>query len=579
MKIRVTLVATIITAMGCFTGAGLAAGPGAFVSPDDQVLVLPEFDRLHIETPVAPDLAMMNVRVFSPDNELLLNVRTREQSVEFLVNSSLPDGEYRYETVSIFGNVDLSSKENQVHGADNTMVRKFGSFKVSNGQIEAGPQQQNPDAVHKDSSLLDKVIQGAVNLAGVTLDLLIPAAQADTFSAVTVQSSTPAIWFDDTSTASGIDWIIQSDVNSTDDAGHFAIESWINTNSQEVFRIDSDGTTQNINSINVDPDGDLHMAGSTLNFDRGLSNLSIGTATTGAEIVMSAIDPEIRYQDESFTDYMYTNYDSTYFNIGYQGGQGSGGSTRIHWLAPANSLVVSSTGTVGIGTASPAAALNVVRGYTAQIRVNNTTASPPAGDQVMFQLQSAATNKVRFAIGNQNALWTFDNAGGSFQINLAGTGFNEFRVENDGDTVALGNSYAVNHINTSSREFKTDFAPVDEVAILEKVSELPMSTWRYKMETKGKRHLGPVAEDFKQTFGLSDGKHISTVDEGGVALAAIKGLNKVLQKRTAEIAELTRANSDLQKMNSDLMSANKALDERLTRLENVLLHQKEVAVR
>ena len=142
-------------------------------------------------------------------------------------------------------------------------------------------------------------------------------------------------------------------------------------------------------------------------------------------------------------------------------------------------------------------------------------------------------------------------------------------MENDGDIVALKNSFAVNHFNTSSRNSKTDFAPIDEIAILEKLSELPMSTWRYKIETEDERHLGPIAEDFQLAFGLSDGKHISTVDASGVALTAIKGLNKVLQERTA----------DLQKMNSDLVSANQALDERLTRLENVLFRENEVAVR
>jgi hypothetical protein len=46
-----------------------------------------------------------------------------------------------------------------------------------------------------------------------------------------------------------------------------------------------------------------------------------------------------------------------------------------------------------------------------------------------------------------------------------------------------------------------------------------------------------MAQDFHAAFGLngSDDKHISTVDESGVALAAIQGLNQKLEKEHAEL--------------------------------------------
>ena len=71
---------------------------------------------------------------------------------------------------------------------------------------------------------------------------------------------------------------------------------------------------------------------------------------------------------------------------------------------------------------------------------------------------------------------------------------------------------------------------------------MPIDEWRYKTET-GQRHLGPVAQDFYAAFGLgADDKHITTVDEGGVALAAIKGLYErteaALQAKDREIASL-----------------------------------------
>lgn len=49
-----------------------------------------------------------------------------------------------------------------------------------------------------------------------------------------------------------------------------------------------------------------------------------------------------------------------------------------------------------------------------------------------------------------------------------------------------------------------------------------------------------MAQDFHAAFGLNgdDEKHISVVDEGGVALAAIQGLNQKLVEKDAEIQAL-----------------------------------------
>jgi hypothetical protein len=68
------------------------------------------------------------------------------------------------------------------------------------------------------------------------------------------------------------------------------------------------------------------------------------------------------------------------------------------------------------------------------------------------------------------------------------------------------------------------------------------------VEADGFRHIGPVAQDFYAAFGLNGGddKHISTVDEGGVALAAIQGLNQKLNQKDAEIAALKQQNEAME---------------------------------
>jgi len=92
--------------------------------------------------------------------------------------------------------------------------------------------------------------------------------------------------------------------------------------------------------------------------------------------------------------------------------------------------------------------------------------------------------------------------------------------------------------NSSDRNVKQDFAPISSSQILEKVTQLPLSEWSYK-EDATTRHIGPVAQDFYSTFHIgTDDKHIAPMDEGGVALAAIQGLNQKLEQKETEITEL-----------------------------------------
>ena len=79
--------------------------------------------------------------------------------------------------------------------------------------------------------------------------------------------------------------------------------------------------------------------------------------------------------------------------------------------------------------------------------------------------------------------------------------------------------------NSSDRNLKEDFEAVDGEGLLRKLSTIPMTTWKYRVEKSGIRHLGPMAQDFYSAFGLGDSdRAITTVDEGGVALAAAQAL-------------------------------------------------------
>ncbi len=81
-------------------------------------------------------------------------------------------------------------------------------------------------------------------------------------------------------------------------------------------------------------------------------------------------------------------------------------------------------------------------------------------------------------------------------------------------------------VNNSDRNVKQDFASVSSAQLLEKVLQLPVSEWSYKVDPTT-RHVGPMAQDFHSIFSLgADDKHIAPIDEGGIAFAAIQGLNQ-----------------------------------------------------
>jgi len=97
--------------------------------------------------------------------------------------------------------------------------------------------------------------------------------------------------------------------------------------------------------------------------------------------------------------------------------------------------------------------------------------------------------------------------------------------------------------SVSDRNVKGNFADINARDVLERVLAMPVQSWSYNVEDPSIRHIGPMAQDFYSAFQVgSDDKHIGAIDEGGVAFAAIQGLNQKLEQTVKEkdeqIAEL-----------------------------------------
>ncbi len=123
-----------------------------------------------------------------------------------------------------------------------------------------------------------------------------------------------------------------------------------------------------------------------------------------------------------------------------------------------------------------------------------------------------------------------------------------------GDVLANFNS-------SCDRALKENFTPVEACEVLEKVVTLPITAWQFKREPTV-RHIGPMAQDWYATFNVGpDDKHIAVVDEGGVALAAIQGLNQKLQERDqkleADVMDKAARIAQLEAEVSELRSAQR----------------------
>lgn len=184
---------------------------------------------------------------------------------------------------------------------------------------------------------------------------------------------------------------------------------------------------------------------------------------------------------------------------------------------------------------------NDALGYAATI--------PGGGDNIALGNYSFAAGAEAYAFGKGSFVWSDASSSTQFGVpNAPYTNDNVFLAR------ATGGFYLVSGQNGSTdvgvklapgsgswaplsdRNVKTAIAGIDTGRVLDGVLAMPVTTWQYITQKADIRHMGPMAQDFYAAFHLGeDERHIPEVDEGGVALAAIQGLNKKLEAENASL--------------------------------------------
>jgi hypothetical protein len=337
------------------------------------------------------------------------------------------------------------------------------------------------------------------------------------------------IKFQDTSVAPypTNDWQLTANDSTPGGANRFSIDDI--DNSRTPFTIEAGATT---NSLYIDSSGDM----------------GLGTATPAAEAhIISGDTPALRLEQDASSGFAVQTWEIG----GNEAGFFVKNDTTVETLpfrvlpgAPSTSLVVDGNGDVGLGILAAEERLHIrqadgpvkflIDGEAPTIQAERT-ADDVDNTVILLDLINNGQVNLRYTNNKDgtNRRWNtgVDNDDQYF-ISRSGTGAIEFILDSSGDVTTTGTVNGISDVN-----MKKDFEPVSPEDVLDKVMNLPISTWQFKKDVAGARHMGPMAQDFYAAFGLGDDeRHIAYSDTAGVALSAIQGLTNYVKALEEKIA-------------------------------------------
>jgi hypothetical protein len=248
---------------------------------------------------------------------------------------------------------------------------------------------------------------------------------------------------------------------------------------------------------------------------------------------------------------------TSFIGGGYENAITGGGSV----IAGGNlNRVTAFFGTVGGGGSNSAG------GEFATVAGGGSNAASGAGAAVPGGSSNTASGVDSFAAGsnaqaltNGSFVWS-DDAPTTYHVTA--TQSNQFLARAIGGFAFYTNAHLTSGVSLapgsgtwsslSDRSMKTGIAALNDASILAKVAALPVSEWSYTSE-RGVRHIGPMAQDFYAAFRVGeDDRHITTIDEDGVALAAVKAVHAENRALRADVAAVRDDNAALHAQNATL---------------------------
>jgi hypothetical protein len=535
--------------------------------------IFAEDARIEIFDTALFDATNFTIQVLAPNGQIweqtITGQHLAEIDLEQAFGRQFPDGQYNYEIRPQASQAQPAAPD-ELRGLETHSIEVpktvFGTFAVRGGQLvnpnKVEPQQSSAEVKSPITStqgadepgIDDQVIPDDLIVQG-SLCVGFDCINNETFSFDTVKlkENNTRLTFIDTSSVSGFpagDWQIRANDSASGGADFLSID-WLGTTANTgtvvstPFRVD--GGAPN-NSLRVTSAGRVGIRTANPVLD-----LHVATGNT----------PGIRLEQTNQSGFSAQTWDFAGNEANFFVRDVTGGSRlpfRIRPGAPTSSIDIAASGRVGLGTASPESSLHLRRS-DGNTSMRITEASGTTADRGMLRLENNGGMRIDMVNTSSGNDWRFatEHASDSFIVTKIGSGQVEMRIDANGNLTIPGTLF-----QGSDFRSKLDIVPVNPADILDRLARLPIAFWRYRNDDRSARHIGPMAQDFAELFGVgADATRISTLDTSGVALAAIQELTHRLAAKHSTVEQLKQDNQKIQTENAEL-------HERMARLERAI---------
>ncbi len=161
---------------------------------------------------------------------------------------------------------------------------------------------------------------------------------------------------------------------------------------------------------------------------------------------------------------------------------------------------------------------------------------------------------------------------------VSNTAGNQFMVKAAGGTVIYSESTLSTGVELpagsgawttlSDRNMKENYTQLESEEVLSKIADIQIQSWNYKSQDPSIRHIGPVAQDFYEAFGVGETNlRISTVDIDGVNMLAIQALEKRKRILAEENEQLKKTIEELKNSKEELKTLKAEVEALKTQLK------------